>query len=85
MPTGQAACEPRNVHAFAFAVHGWGNGLSTEEMEWQVAMAEKFGNHATKWPEELKKANSDWYDAMRKITGIILHGRTTKCRRIMPS
>jgi hypothetical protein len=47
----------------------WGNGLSTDEMEWQIAMAEKYGNHAAKWPEELKKANSAWSDAMREKYG----------------
>lgn len=47
----------------------WRSGLSTEEIEWQVAMAEKFGNHASKWPEDLKKENLDWHDGMSKKYG----------------
>jgi metal-responsive CopG/Arc/MetJ family transcriptional regulator len=44
----------------------WGSGLSTEEMEWQIAMAEKYGNNTATWPEDQKKFHAEWYDAMCK-------------------
>jgi hypothetical protein len=30
----------------------WGRGLSTEEIEWQVSMHEKYGPSSAKWPKE---------------------------------
>jgi hypothetical protein len=47
----------------------WGNGLNTEEMEWQIAMAEKYGNSAITWPEDQKATHADWYGEMSKKYG----------------
>ena len=47
----------------------WGNGLSTEEMEWQVAMGEKYGANSANWPEDQKAAHAEWYDTMSKKYG----------------
>ncbi|MCU0783212.1 MAG: hypothetical protein MUF81_04020 [Verrucomicrobia bacterium] len=38
----------------------WGRGLSTEEVKWQVAMHEKFGPDAAKWPKaEIDKRETE--------------------------
>ena len=35
IPTGQVACEPLNVHAFAFAVHGWpAQAVTADVFDW---------------------------------------------------
>lgn len=31
--------------------HAWGSGLNTEEIEWQVSMADKYGVSAAAWPK----------------------------------
>jgi len=35
----------------------WLGGLSTEEIEWQVSMADKYGPNAANWPAEEKQAH----------------------------
>lgn len=47
----------------------WGNGLSTDEMEYQIAMAEKYGPNSVNWPEDVTTAHAKWYDAMGKKHG----------------
>jgi predicted transcriptional regulator len=41
----------------------WGNGLSNEEIEWQVLMAEKYGVNSATWPKEECEAR----EAARKL------------------
>lgn len=41
---------------------GWMSGLSIDEMEWQIAMADKYGPNSSKWPKEEMEAR----DADRK-------------------
>ena len=43
----------------------WRCGLSTDEIEYQVKMSEKFPPHPANWPEEIKKAHMDWDAQMR--------------------
>ena len=49
----------------------WLSGLSTEEMEWQIAMAEKYGPSIANWPEAEKKAHFDAIEAKKNSSDVI--------------
>jgi hypothetical protein len=44
----------------------WGHGLSTEEIEWQIAMHEKYGARSAEWPKAEVDAHREAEDARRK-------------------
>jgi metal-responsive CopG/Arc/MetJ family transcriptional regulator len=43
----------------------WLSGLSTEELEWQLEMSEKYGPRPSSWPEDIKKAHYAAEDAKK--------------------
>lgn len=47
----------------------WGCGLSTEAIEYQVRMSEKYGAHPAQWPEEIKKSHREWDAKMQEKYG----------------
>ena len=57
----------------------WLSGLRTDEIEFQVKMAEKYGPSAASWPENIKTMHLEWDDKMREKYGRILpNGRKKK-------
>jgi metal-responsive CopG/Arc/MetJ family transcriptional regulator len=52
----------------------WGSGLSTDEIEYQVRMAEKYGAHPAQWPEGIKRAHMEWDAKMQEKYGFD-HGK----------
>ncbi|MGA2685651.1 MAG: ribbon-helix-helix domain-containing protein [Verrucomicrobiota bacterium] len=52
----------------------WGSGLSTEAIEYQVTMSEKYGAHPAQWPEEIKRTHREWDARMQEKYGFD-HGK----------